>query len=405
MRGRSGPRAARGWRPSSAIRAAMSAWKFGWASSMRADPRQVLGAVRHVRADERRRRVTRHQRLERVDHRVERGEPLPVAEPPVGVLEQLLQPFVVRVDRLEERHRIGHVDRDGESQVGGGVPQRDRVARRRASPTPPPSSRTWSPSTFHTFIPRAPAPAARRSWSAIHRSERAATAGLLPVDVGERRRSARGAPGRNDRGCPPAPARRPSRLTIARTLRSSISASSAPTSGAAQSEVSHRPRWRARRRPGSAPAPPARSRGAQSRARVIVAQTKVAERGPVGGFGPSSSPSSDRADLDARVAEAAQLVGVGVGVGDHLVDEIEIADAGERDEPDLRGVRDDDDAACALDQREVRVRLHLVVRREPGVVPRYRRCPGTRRRGSALPATARRVGRPVRRTRYARTLP
>ena len=68
------PRAARGWRPSSAMRAAMSTVKFGIRRQHPPHPGEVLGEASDVHADERRGGVGRHDRLQRPDDPIERGE-------------------------------------------------------------------------------------------------------------------------------------------------------------------------------------------------------------------------------------------------------------------------------------------------------------------------------------------
>ena len=75
----------------------------------------------------------RHQGLERIDDALERREPRTVAEVPVGVGEQLLQPFVPLVERLEEGHRVGDVDRDRHGEVRRRLPHLSRAGDRRAS--------------------------------------------------------------------------------------------------------------------------------------------------------------------------------------------------------------------------------------------------------------------------------
>jgi hypothetical protein len=71
-------------------------------------------------------------------------------------------------------------------------------------------------------------------------------------------------------------------------------------------------------------------------------------------------------DPHACLGEPCQDAGVGGAVGDQLVHRPDLADPGEGHQPDLGAVGDDDDRAGTLDQRPVRVRLHLVMCREAG---------------------------------------
>ena len=66
----------------------------------------------------------RHEGLEGVDDPIERRERGAVAEVPIGIREQLLHPLVRAVERLEERDRVGDVDRDGDAQACRRVPER-----------------------------------------------------------------------------------------------------------------------------------------------------------------------------------------------------------------------------------------------------------------------------------------
>ena len=62
--------------------------------------------------------MRRDQRLERRHEPVEAREAAPEVRP-VGLLEQLLEPLVAAVDRVEERDRVGRVDEHGEIQLAG----------------------------------------------------------------------------------------------------------------------------------------------------------------------------------------------------------------------------------------------------------------------------------------------
>jgi hypothetical protein len=77
---------------------------------------------------------------------------------------------------------------------------------------------------------------------------------------------------------------------------------------------------------------------------------------------PAGSEATDASRMSlCRPAPAAC---VGAGVGDELVDALDRTDPRERGASDLRAVGDDDRAARALHQREVRVRLDLVMGHE-----------------------------------------
>ena len=110
----------------------------------------------------------------------------------------------------------------------------------------------------------------------------------------------------------------------------------------------------------------------------------------------------DQRHLQPRRAQPLDLRGVGVGVGEQLVDLLEPGDEGERDAPELRAVGDDDGAAGARDQRAVGGGLDLVLRRQParGVDP----VDADEREVDvdALQRARRRAGRRARRTRCAR---
>ena len=87
-------------------------------------PRQVLGEAPDVRADEGRGRMRGDHGLEGFDQAFEPREAR-IGERPLGMDEQLLEPFVALVDRFEEGNGIRDVDHDRQSQLGGGIP-RDR---------------------------------------------------------------------------------------------------------------------------------------------------------------------------------------------------------------------------------------------------------------------------------------
>ncbi len=81
-------------------------------------PGQVLGRAADVGADEGRGRRPRHRGFERGQQPVERRLPGP-AEPPVGMLEQLLEPLVVPVEGLEEGERVARVDEHRQAELPG----------------------------------------------------------------------------------------------------------------------------------------------------------------------------------------------------------------------------------------------------------------------------------------------
>jgi hypothetical protein len=87
-----------------------------------AHPREILGVRGDVSSDERGLGMARHE----VGHPSEDGREsgIPRARKvPIGVLFELLPPFVLCVERLEERHRIGHVDHHGQPQLGRRRPE------------------------------------------------------------------------------------------------------------------------------------------------------------------------------------------------------------------------------------------------------------------------------------------
>ena len=110
----------------------MSTLRFGCSSSSRptsarSSAAQPTWAPTNVVA-----RMPPDEAPERPEQRVERRETRSVAhldgprrpEVPVRVRVQLLPALVVRIERLEERDRVGDVDDDREAQVGGGRPER-----------------------------------------------------------------------------------------------------------------------------------------------------------------------------------------------------------------------------------------------------------------------------------------
>ena len=62
-----------------------------------------------------------------VEQRVERRVHRAVAEPPVRVGPQLVEPLVVRVERVEERDRVGGVDQHRQAQLAGEREHRDHA--------------------------------------------------------------------------------------------------------------------------------------------------------------------------------------------------------------------------------------------------------------------------------------
>ena len=195
---------------------------------MRADPRDVGAA--------------RDQRLERIEDPVERREPLAIAEPPVRVLEQLLQPLVPLVQRLEERRpgpptwivtgtpAAATASHTGSSRSSSGIT------------SAPLASRRCSPRSFQTFSPRAPRSnaSAISAPSSLHPSR----ANKRPVPLRERREPARVRP------VVPVEVRvelvAPHAVEVddrpRRRARPSAPTSS-PTSGTDHVPVSQRPRW------------------------------------------------------------------------------------------------------------------------------------------------------------------
>ncbi len=93
---------------------------------------EVLRRAPDMRPDERRPGVPGDDRLEAVDELVERWEPVRLGAPagprrpevPVGVLAQLLVALVRGVERLEERDRVGDVDRHRQAELPRRRPQR-----------------------------------------------------------------------------------------------------------------------------------------------------------------------------------------------------------------------------------------------------------------------------------------
>ena len=88
------------------------------AVEQRPEPGEVLGVARQVGADEGRSRMGRDQRLERLHQPPVRGE-LRTGERPLGVGQQLLEPLVVAVDRIEEGGRVGRVDEHRQPELAG----------------------------------------------------------------------------------------------------------------------------------------------------------------------------------------------------------------------------------------------------------------------------------------------
>ena len=110
----------------------MSTLRFGLLVEQPPDEPEVLRGTADVGADERRPRMARDEPPERRQQLVERREPGRVAlvgrpgrpEVPVRMGVQLLPALVRRVERLEERDRVGDVDDDRQVELGGGRPER-----------------------------------------------------------------------------------------------------------------------------------------------------------------------------------------------------------------------------------------------------------------------------------------
>jgi len=75
-----------------------------------------------MRADERRIGVRGDQPFEPIHQVIEPGEPTAIAEPPVGVVQQLFEPFVPRGKRIEERDGISRVYGDRDASARARIP-------------------------------------------------------------------------------------------------------------------------------------------------------------------------------------------------------------------------------------------------------------------------------------------
>ena len=150
-----------------------------------------------MRADEGRRRMPGDHRLEAVDDLVERAgsRARPAArrparpEMPVGLRLQLLPALVGLVERLEERDRVGDVDRDGDGQLAGRGPQRVEPAIVDRD-EPAIGSRARRPSVFQTFRPRAPAADTVPQPRGLRLAERRVVGPAVVVEAGEHRDAA-----------------------------------------------------------------------------------------------------------------------------------------------------------------------------------------------------------------------
>jgi hypothetical protein len=109
-------------------------------------------------------------------------------EAPVGVFEQLLQPLVAMVQRMEEGHGVGGVDEDRQAQPARGVPQRPEAVVVREDERSP-----VVPHPQAEILPYLEAPGARRGGvfeAADEPIGKARTLRLPPVDVAEGREPA-----------------------------------------------------------------------------------------------------------------------------------------------------------------------------------------------------------------------
>ena len=271
------PRAAGGRAPRSAPRCPRGS--SGTSSSIRPTHARSSAIAADVRADERRGRMRGDDRLERVDQPLEPREPW-IGERPIGMREQLLEPFVARVDRLEERHRIRDVDHDRQPRARRRRPTRRRAVRRRGAASSPRSSRSPRPRSFQTLMPRAPASA-----DAAELRARAGPASRAPAtpcqsrwqNVANRPGCARSYRSRFASSSSP---HRPSRFTIASTLHD-------VHVGEQRTDVARRPSAVGRQPAAEVVVrvdhrePRARhevSRQPDGRARPVLAQRKVAQR-------------------------------------------------------------------------------------------------------------------------------
>ncbi len=85
------------------------------------DPGQVLGVTAHVGADEGCVRVTCYKVGQPI-HDVQEGREGRAGEGPIGMCAQFLPALVGFIDRVEEGHRVRHVDHNRQAQFTGGFP-------------------------------------------------------------------------------------------------------------------------------------------------------------------------------------------------------------------------------------------------------------------------------------------
>ena len=240
-------------------------------------PCEVLGETSDVRADERRGRMRGDDRLERIDQPLEPREPW-IGERPLRMGEQLLEPFVPRIHRLEERHRIRDVDHDRQPELAGGIPH---VGEPRVVGEQPLA--VLVADREPEVLPDLDAARARICGRPQLPHDPLRPAGLRTPGRGRDDRTSRTGPdarGRTDRCSPRSSSpHRPSRFTIASTLAESMSASSAPTSRTDHppSGVSQRPRWLCASTTGNR-ARGTRCRGSRTDARPVRTQRQVVQR-------------------------------------------------------------------------------------------------------------------------------
>ena len=168
--------AARGWRPSSAMRAEKSIAQVRIGRQQAVDVGEVLGVAAHVRGDERRARMRRDERLERGHQPVEASG---TRVPRTTTRDARRAPRAARCgDRPGRRTRPGR--RCGSAPAVRARRPRGtgrRAAGRRAAAARRPGRGTPSPRSFQTFRPRAP-----RAWL----SRRLATSALLEPGLARR---------------------------------------------------------------------------------------------------------------------------------------------------------------------------------------------------------------------------
>ena len=153
----------------------------------RRDRGQVLDVAPDVRADERRARVARDRCLEGVEQAPEHADAL-VGEGDRRVRSELLDPFVVDADGLEERHRIGGVHEHGKPEVAGGLPH--RIQHRIVGEDPPSPARDREPEVLPDLEP--PRTLLRRPFERLHeRTGSGRGVEQPPVEMAERVEAAR----------------------------------------------------------------------------------------------------------------------------------------------------------------------------------------------------------------------